>query len=167
MRQGDKRAVALLYDNYGSAIYGIILRIVGDEMLAKDVMQESFVKIWKNCKQYDTHKGRLFTWLINIARNSAIDAKRSKSFKAQKRTDKIDQFTHGIKDSSQEIKTDHIGIKSMVDNLNPDQKKVIDLVYFGGYTQQEASEALNIPLGTVKTRVKIAIRELKKVFVES
>lgn len=167
LAQRSSRAVSLIYDNYGAAIYGVILRIVGDEALAKDVMQEAFMKIWKNADSYNKEKGRLFTWLINISRNAAIDKTRSKGYRKSASSNDITEEVFRLSDESSQIKTEHIGLRNLVDRLEPEQKKVIDMVYFGGYTHQETSDELQVPLGTVKSRIKIAIRELKKVFEES
>jgi len=163
LQQKDKRVVAILYDQYSPALYGVILRIVRSEEIAADVLQDSFVKIWKSAERYDRKKAKLFTWLLNIARNTAIDATRSAYFKYTERNGN-GQTDNGHYGGTTEIKIDHIGVKKIVENLDNKYKEVIDLIYFNGYTQAEVAETLDIPLGTVKTRVKIAMRELRKIF---
>ena len=156
--------MTLLYDNYAAAIYGVILRIVKSEAVAEDVMQESFVKIWTSFEQYDAEKGRLFTWIINISRNAAIDKIRSKQYRVGSRTKGIEDIGVSNMESSYNIKPEHIGLKEVIAKLNPDQKQIIDMMYFDGYTQSEVAEELSIPLGTVKTRSRAAIKMLIKLF---
>ena len=160
----DKQAFSYLYDNYAPALYGVIFRIVQDEETAADVMQETFVKIWTNFSQYDKTKGKLFTWLVNIARNLAIDTTRSKSFKNQNKNLELDKIV-GFIDShkSTSFNPDQIGLKTLLEKLRPEQREIIDLAYFKGYTQVEIAEELNIPLGTVKTRMRMAIIRLREI----
>ena len=160
----DEPAFSYLYDNYSAALYGIIYRIVQDEETAADVMQEAFVRIWNNFSQYDKTKGKLFTWLVNIARNLAIDTTRSKSFKNQEKNLDLDKIV-GYIDShkSTSFNPDQIGLKTLLDKLRPEQRDIIDLAYFKGYTQVEISEEMNIPLGTVKTRMRMAIMQLRQI----
>jgi RNA polymerase sigma-70 factor (ECF subfamily) len=159
----DKDAFRILYDNYSSTLYGIVLKIVGTTEVAEDVLQEAFVKIWKNISSYDKTKGRLFTWLLNIARNTAIDKLRAKNEKYQIQS--IDDSVYQVdKQSSSTMKVDHIGVKQNVQQLKPEHRIIIDMAYYGGYTQEEISEELKIPLGTVKTRMRNAIIELRKIF---
>nr|WP_225986379.1 sigma-70 family RNA polymerase sigma factor [Rufibacter sp. LB8] len=162
LRAQDQRAISLLYRNYSAALYGVILRVVKQEEVAEDVLQETFVKIWSAFASYDPQKGRLFTWMLNIARNLAIDKIRSKQYRVGAKTKPMeDAVTYNLV-SPDGIKPDHIGIQEMTDRLNPDQKIIIDLMYFNGFTQTEVAEELNIPLGTVKTRARMAIKFLGK-----
>ena len=160
----DKSAFSYLYDNYAPALYGVIFRIVQEEEAAQDILQEAFVKIWSNFQQYDKTKGRLFTWIVNLARNLAIDATRSKSFKNQQKNlglDNIVSFIDSNKNTS--FNPEQIGLKTLIEKLRPEQREIIDLAYFKGYTQAEISESLNIPLGTVKTRMRSAILRLREI----
>ena len=77
LKKGDKRAISIIYENYSSALYGVILKITINEEIAQDALQETFIKVWKNAKKYDSSKAKLFTWLFRIARNTAIDKLRS------------------------------------------------------------------------------------------
>lgn len=154
----------MLYDHYSAALYGVILRIVIEKETAEDVLQESFVKIWNNVSNYDATKGRLYTWLLNIARNSAIDKTRSKNFRKEGKVQSLEDFVYSVdKQHNNSIPVDHIGLRKFVEELKPDQRELIDLLYFGGYTQSEAAEELNLPLGTVKTRVKAALTRLREI----
>jgi RNA polymerase sigma-70 factor (ECF subfamily) len=164
LRRQEESAMSVLYDNYSAALYGVILRIVKTEEVAEDVMQECFVKIWTSFENYDASKGRLFTWIINIARNAAIDKIRSRQYRVSSRSQAIENSPANYLESSYEIRPDHVGLKEIVEKLNPDQKRIIDMMYFDGYTQSEVAEELAIPLGTVKTRARAAIKLLTKLF---
>ncbi|HEY0667294.1 MAG TPA: RNA polymerase sigma factor [Sphingobacteriaceae bacterium] len=165
IRNRERIGAEALYDMYSSSLYGIIYRIIQDEESGQDLLQETFVKIWNSIDSYDETKGRLFTWMVNIARNLSIDKLRSKDFRNSSKNRDIENSVNLIDDQrNTSLNTETLGVKEMVDNLKPDAKAVLDLVYFKGYTHAEASEELGIPLGTVKTRIRIAIQSLRKLF---
>ena len=149
LQRRDQEAFSLLYSNYSNALLGIIRKIVNEDLdLAKDILQEAMVKIWNNVNGYDSSKGTLFTWMLNICRNQTIDHTRSKSYTNQEMTN--------------ELKADTIGVKKLLHVLSPEQKQVVDVVYMLGYSHSEAAEQLKLPVGTVKTRLRAAIMELRK-----
>lgn len=162
LEQGDERAVSIIYENYSSALYGVILKITIDEAIAEDALQESFIKIWKNAKKYDSKKAKLFTWLYRIARNTAIDKLRSHNLKFTKEVQIGDSNVYKLATSG--LNQDTMDLKKHVAQLDDKYQIVLDALYFQGMTQQEASEELDIPLGTIKSRLKIGLRELKKVY---
>ena len=163
LRNEDQNAFSYLYDNYAAALNGIIMRMVEDNQLAEDILQEAFIKIWNNFKQYDNSKGRLFTWMINITRNLTIDTLRSKGYKKQKKISQDENSVTTYQDKNfTSDRFDTIGLRKQLQYLKPDQKVIIDLAYFNGYTQEEISKEMEIPLGTVKTRMRSAIIELRK-----
>jgi RNA polymerase sigma-70 factor (ECF subfamily) len=154
-----------LYDMYSASLFGIISRVINDTAVAEDVLQETFVKIWNSFSSYSTEKGRLFTWMVNIARNLAIDKLRSKDFKNQSKNQELENNVTFIDEQRSTVyKPELLGIKELVATLKPEQQSILDLVYFKGYTHVEAAEELNIPLGTIKTRLRMAIQELRKHF---
>ena len=161
IQEKDKEFVGLIYDHYADNLYGVIAMIVKDESLAQDVLQESFLKIWKRADQYDPQKARLFTWLLTICRNTAIDRLRATQKRAGREIQMDDSIVN-IGESNFNPAT--IDIKDLLGTLEDKQKEVIEALYFKGLTQQEASKALNIPLGTVKTRLKIGLRQLRTIF---
>ena len=134
-----------------------------DKELANDVLQEVFIKIWRQIEQYDSEKGRLFTWMINIARNASIDILRSKSYNTQKQNRELTENVYGAAGTFN-IETDKIGLRKVIANLKEEQKVLVELAYFQGYTQDEISKLLNIPLGTVKTRLRNALIQLRTLF---
>jgi RNA polymerase sigma factor (sigma-70 family) len=165
LRNREKIAVEALYDMYSSSLYGVISRIVIDTATAEDVLQDTFVKIWNSFTTYSSDKGRLFTWMVNIARNLAIDKIRSKDFKNQNKNQELENNVTFIDEQRNTVyKPELLGIKDLVDKLKPEQKSILDLVYFKGYTHVEAADELGVPLGTVKTRLRMAIVQLRKHF---
>jgi RNA polymerase sigma factor (sigma-70 family) len=162
LKNGDKKAINLLYEYYADAIYGVILKIITDEEIAQDVLQESFVKIWKNSKKYDPSKAKLFTWLYRIAYNTAIDKVRSLK---NKNTNEVQIETSSVyRITSNELNQDVLDIQKHLSSLDEKYQIVLNALFFEGMTQQEASEELDIPLGTIKSRLKIGLRELKKIY---
>lgn len=162
LAEKDDRAIALLYENYGDTLYGVAHKVVRDDDLAQDVLQESFIKIWKKADTYDASKAKLFTWLFRITRNTAIDKLRSANNKASKEVqiDVSDVYSVGVKG----IDPDLLDVQDNLDRLEPKYRVVLEALFFGGMTQQEASEELEIPLGTIKSRLKIGLRELGKLY---
>lgn len=168
LRNREKIAVEALYDMYSASLYGVIVRIIPDTVTAEDVLQETFVKIWHSFASYSTDKGRLFTWMVNIARNLAIDKIRSKDFKNQNKNQELENNVTFIDEQrNTAYKPELLGVKDLIQTLKPEQKSILELVYFKGYTHVEAAEELAIPLGTVKTRLRMALIELRKYFNES
>lgn len=165
LRQQEKIGAEALYDMYSSSLYGVIYRIVQHEEIAEDLLQETFLKIWNSFSAYDPSKGRLFTWMVNLARNLSIDKLRSKDFRNNSKNQDLENTVTSIDEQrNTAINPDIVGVKELVQQLKPEQKSVLDLVYFRGYTHVEAAEELGIPLGTVKTRMRMAIITLRKFF---
>jgi len=165
LRHREKTAAEALYDMYSASLYGVIVRIVIDTAVAEDVLQESFVKIWQSFSSYSAEKGRLFTWMVNIARNLSIDKIRSKDFKNQTKNQELENNVTFIDEQRNTVyKPELLGIKDLVQKLKPEQKSILDLVYFKGYTHVEAADELGVPLGTIKTRLRMAIQQLRKSF---
>ena len=161
LKEQNNDAFNYLYDHYSGALFTIINQIVSDKDTARDVLQEIFVNIWKKISTYDETKGRLFTWMLNIARNAAIDKVRSKGYRDNQRTQPIAEGENaGMGMSSNPIVND-VGLKKVLTTLNEDYRKLIDLSYFQGFTHEEIAKMLGIPLGTVKTRIRTAISQLR------
>ena len=158
----EERAFTLLYDMYSKSLFSIITNLISDREEAEDVLQEVFVKIWKNIESYNQSKGRLYTWMLNIARNTTIDKLRSKGFNNSQKNLSSDNFVHLLDDSNKLTnKIDSIGLRDFVKKLKPKCIQLIDLLFFKGFTQQEASEELEIPLGTVKTQNRMCMNDLR------
>ena len=162
LAEKDDKAIGLLYEYYADTLYGVAYKVVKDEDLAQDILQESFVKIWKKADSYDASKAKLFTWLFRITRNTAIDKLRSITNKADKEVqiDVSDVYNLGVSG----IRPDTLDLQENLEKIEPKYQIVLEALFFEGMTQQEASEELGIPLGTIKSRLKIGLRELGKIY---
>ncbi|MCS6795797.1 MAG: sigma-70 family RNA polymerase sigma factor [Raineya sp.] len=163
LKAKNEKALEYLYDHYASCMYGVAMRILGDEALAQDTLQEAFVKIWQNVEQYDFTKGKLFTWVLNILRNTAIDKLRAKEQKY--RTEDLSNLKRKA-DNDTLKQAETIGITDLTRKLKPEHRVIIEMMYFEGYSQSEIAEKLGIPLGTVKTRAKNALDFLRNLLKE-
>jgi RNA polymerase sigma-70 factor (ECF subfamily) len=159
LRRKDDEAFGYLYDHYAGALYSVIRQIVGDVEVSNDVLQEAFVNIWRRIEQYDESKGRLFTWMLNVARNAAIDKTRSKGFQQSNKVQPLVD-SDGVY-ASVKPGVDDYGLKRVLAKLKDEQRLLIDLSYFQGYTHEQIAKALDIPLGTVKTRIRSALTQLR------
>lgn len=159
LRNGPpERAIKFLMDQYGDTLYGIVLKIVREQNLAEEALQEGFVKIWKHLSEYQSEKASLFTWMLTIVRNTAIDLLR------QENRHKNQNLNPGVYDSinhSVESQISDIGLMNKVNKLDPKYRELIDLIYIQGFTQQETADHLQMPIGTVKTRINAAIKMLR------
>jgi RNA polymerase sigma-70 factor, ECF subfamily len=165
LQNQDKEAVSILYDKYGAALFGVILKVVHSRELAEQVLQDTFLKAWRNGIQYDAQKGRLFTWLLNIARNSAIDATRTNYYKFYQKSDNLETLYHAQSDNA--LNPDTLGVRQIVQGMDEKYRILIEKIYFEGYTQQEIEQEMGIPIGTIKTRLRFAINELRSVFADT
>lgn len=162
MQAKDRSALAYLYDHYAGALYGVIFRILKKEAIAEEVLQDVFLKIWDRFDQYDPSKGKLFTWLLNIARNQAIDKTRSREISQERKTSDIENVVSRIENEDYiEQRIEGIGVKDILKDLPEEQRFVVEYLYLKGYTQSELAEEFNIPLGTVKTRLRLAMQQLR------
>jgi len=157
---GSERQFKLLYQRYAPALLGIIIRIVKSEVLAEDVLQKTFVKIWRSMAAFDSSRGRLFTWMAATARKTAIDQLRSS---AQIKADNMEEFDFGGKRKHEVCVThDTVGLSQMSFRLPSSEKQILDLIYYEGYTYSEAAEQLNIPLEKVKMKLRDAVLSLRQ-----
>ena len=165
LKERSQKAYATLYDNYAPALLGIICKVVKDSNEAENLLQDTFVKVWKNIDSYDASRGRLFTWLLQIARNTALSYLRSQKNAGHTTIQTIADGVYSDRNTITEaINVSHIGVNDTVSRLDPKLRQMIDLIYFEGYTQQNVADDLNMPLGTVKTRTRMALQQLKIIF---
>ncbi|MEQ9437549.1 MAG: sigma-70 family RNA polymerase sigma factor [Cyclobacteriaceae bacterium] len=163
LRKKDKEAFAYLYDHYASAIFGVISRIVTEPKIAEEVLQDVFLKFWHKIDHYNETKGALFTWMLTLTRNTARDRLRSKEYKSSKKTDSISNYVHTVEGKhAVNPNVSDVGLRNTLGQLNEEQQFVVEMLYFRGYSQSELAEEYNIPLGTVKTRVRSAMLKLRK-----
>lgn len=165
MRAGEEGALALLYDRYGAAIYSLALRITGDRQTAQEVTQDTFLRLWKNAGMYDTARGSLGAWLFTIGRRCALDVLRSRQRQA---TIARGTFTSdggtlpepSVSDAAEQIALAQT-VAQAVATLPLNQRRAIELAYFGGLTQQQIATQTGEPLGTVKSRMRSAMETLR------
>lgn len=160
----SESAFAYLYQNYAGALLSIIKEIVKNETIAADVLQEVFVKVWRQIDKYDATKARLFTWLLQIARNTSIDMLRSKQFNNEQKNQSLPDAVYELEQPA--LLVDGLGLRKYVHELPPDIRQVVELGYLEGYTQQEMADMLGIPLGTIKTRMRNGVLLLRKRMTE-
>ncbi len=162
LQSGNEKAFSRIYELYSQSTYGIIFGIIKDAAISEEILQDVFIKIWNNASSYNPEKGRFFTWVLNIARNASIDKIRSKDFKNKKLNLKSDIFVDILESKSNFFGSiDAIGLQKYIDILGPTCRKLIDLLFFQGFTQKETSEELQMPLGTVKTKNRVCIDKLR------
>ncbi|MEW4371219.1 RNA polymerase sigma factor [Paenibacillus kandeliae] len=161
----DTEALEEVYDRYERAVYAFAYRIVHDTMAAEEVVQELFLRVWNHAERYDRGQGKLSTWMFTIARNIAVDMLRRKSSRAA--ADAVgDEVLQVIPDTGTDVEQEvtmnweRQRIREAMMELREEQQQVIESIYFQGLTQHEVSEKFSIPLGTVKSRVRLAIRQL-------
>ncbi|ASA25523.1 RNA polymerase sigma factor [Paenibacillus donghaensis] len=163
----DPAALEWLYDRYERIVYSFAFRIVQDAMAAEEVVQELFLRVWTHSERYDEAQGKLTTWMFAVTRNIAVDMLRRKSVRDQGIS--VEDTTlhtmadeHADTEAQVELRSEGERMRKVLTELSRDQQQVIDSIYYGGMTQQEVSERYNIPLGTVKSRVRLALKQMKK-----
>lgn len=165
LKNNDNTAMSALYQMYSGSLYKIISTIVVIEDVARDLLQETFIKIWKSFSMYDRRKGRLYTWMARLARNISIDYLRSSGHRNSAACDDLSEFTQQIDQTFQtSYNPEIIGVRDMTRILNEEQKSALELVYFKGYTHVQAAEELHITLGILRSRLHSSITELRKVY---
>ncbi len=166
LRARDAAALGELYDRYGGVVFAIILRIARDRATTEDLTQEVFLRIWNRIPSFDIDRGSLSTWVLTIARNSAIDYLRSRSGKQVRMSVSLDALERPLAGGNAEIElqsaNDAKTVRAAMDRLEPKHRQLLELAYFDGLSQTEMAEKLELPLGTVKTWVRSALRQLRE-----
>jgi RNA polymerase sigma-70 factor (ECF subfamily) len=169
----DERALETLYDRYGDYVYSVCLRMVGDVQLAEDLSQEVFLRLWRRPDLYDVSRGRFLTWLLSVARNRAIDERRSRGrrfrFETPPSTTAEEMLEAAPTSEDRDVAVvseERVIVQRALATLPPEQRLAIQLAYFGGYTQQEIAQGLHQPLGTVKTRIRLGLQKLRMLLLE-
>ncbi len=163
LRERNIKGVDALYDNYAPYLFGIICEIIHMEDMAEHVLQDTFLKVWNKIDTFAFEKGTFLTWILNIARNTAIDMRRSKNYKQTLKLIHLEKSREVRETKVDCLSVEHIDVKDIVNKLDPKYRDLINLVYFNGYTHVEVAKKLNMPLGTVKTRIRKAFQELRKI----
>ncbi|SDM65251.1 RNA polymerase sigma-70 factor, ECF subfamily [Catalinimonas alkaloidigena] len=158
----DPRAMGLLYDQYAPMLYGILVRMLRDEAMAQEVLHVSLINVWTQRAHYDPARGRLFTWLVTLCRHTALDALRSGVSQGRTRPHQHTGEAQQGLPLRTETYGDGMGLTRVLVPLEDHYRDVIDLIYFEGLTPAEVQQRLNLPLGTVKSRLRTALQHLRK-----
>jgi RNA polymerase sigma-70 factor (ECF subfamily) len=162
----DPEAFEVLYDRHGGAAYSLAYRIVGDRAAAEEVTQEAFISVWRSGARFDATRGSVRSWLLSVVRNRAIDFLRSRAGKAPKLTFDDDAV---LEQRPAEERTEDEAlqretaaeIQGALGKLPGEQSKVIELAYFGGFSHSEIARILNLPMGTVKGRMRLGLEKIR------
>jgi RNA polymerase sigma-70 factor (ECF subfamily) len=164
----DLIAFRALYDRYGNLVYSAALRVVRDTQIAEDMVQEIFLRIWRKPESYVAQRGRFVTWLTSVTRNRAVDEVRSRGRRFRHETASPEEQERELPASDQndpaltaEVSDQRRLILAALAQIPAEQRQIIELAYFGGFTQQEIAERLSQPLGTVKTRIRLGMQKLR------
>ncbi len=163
LKERNKDAIRLIFENYSPVLMNIALRVVKYEAVAQDVLQDALLKIWKNGQSYDASKGSLFTWMTRICRNAAIDKTRGKDYRLTETSMNAVDIVSISDTPVKESDVNQPEMLELVSQLPESQSQLIDMAYFQGYTHKEIAENLEMPLGTVKTRIRSAIKNLRSI----
>ena len=164
----DRRAFEAMFDRYGDLVYSTALRVLRDPHLAEDISQEIFVRLWRKPDSYVAERGRFLTWLISVTRNRAVDEVRSRGRRQRYETASPEEQERELPAGNAndpalnaQLAEEARAVRAALAGIPGEQREVIELAYFGGFTQQEISQRLGQPLGTVKTRIRLGMQKLR------
>ena len=160
----DEAALAQLYDQYRLILFGLLMRILNNREEAEDVLQETFLQVWRRAGDFDEQRGRPFTWLVTLARSRGIDRLRTLAARDRAAVASARDEAEVISDAAGDaFRSEQRGVvASALDQLPDEQKQTLLLAYFDGLTQSEIAARLNAPLGTVKTRMRTGMMKLRE-----
>jgi RNA polymerase sigma-70 factor (ECF subfamily) len=163
LRQDDRESLSAIYDAYGALAYGLALRIVGSQTEAEDVVQESFLALWRQAERLDPEKG-LRSYLLSIVHHRAIDRLRSRGRRPEAELDLDMPIASDDEDPADTVvrNAERETVRAALVALSPDQRRTVELVYFKGMTMTETAQRLSIPVGTVKSRLRLALGRLRQ-----
>lgn len=164
MQAGDANAVAVLYDRYGRAAYGLAYRITNDATMAEDAVQDAFVSVWRQCGRFDAARGQARSWLLTIVHHKAVDAVRRRSGRAERSLPEgPGEFlaTQGNPAELAEWSLDAAAVRQALRLIPEDQRRTIELAYFAGLTHVEIAQQMSVPPGTVKSRLRIGLEKMR------
>jgi RNA polymerase sigma-70 factor, ECF subfamily len=164
IRERDQQALNDVYTQYGGAVYSLALRVLGERTRAEEITQDVFLRIWNAPEKWDSAKGKLLSWLLTVTRYAAIDALRAAQRQLDTLASSIDDEIAPQLPNTPDWQDGQL-LRRLLTQLPPDQAKVIDLAFFGGMTHQDLSETLKLPLGTVKTRLRLGLQKLREMWL--
>ncbi len=171
--RGDEGALTRLYERTSGRVFGLIVRILDDSRDAEEVLQEVYLQVWRLASRYEARRGSLYGWLLSLARSRSIDKTRSKNFHLHRQTLEIRELLDSSRQAPPSPQLEAVlrgeradALQRALARISPRQRAVMELAYFGGYTQAEIAEQLEIPLGTVKSRMRHGLAILREVAAE-
>ena len=169
VQQGNPRAFELLYDRHGGAAFSLAYRMMGNRVAAEDVAQEAFLSIWRSRLRYQPERGSVRTWVLGIVHNRGIDALR-RSFVHDRRRVEVEGIEEKheapeLTDVEAARRDEARSVRSALDALPEDQSRVIELAYFGGFSHSQIAQMLEMPIGTVKGRMRLGLDKLRRSLV--
>jgi RNA polymerase sigma-70 factor, ECF subfamily len=165
--QGDSEAFTILYDRYGRAAFSLAYRVMGERQAAEDLVQDTFLKLWRSATSYRPERGSVRTWLLSIVRNRGIDQLRAHASR-RRMQDRIEasaprsQPSEAFAETWRNSQRDRV--RDALNTLPPEQLKVLELAYFSGYTHAQVSELLDVTLGTIKGRMRLGLKKMRDYF---
>lgn len=167
--QKDQGALTHLYERYGGPVYSLTLQVLNHAHLAEEATQDTFMKVWRNPHQWDANKGRFISWLLTVARYTAIDRLRSEQRQPTSAADPIEDMPLPSKTGIPEDQLFRDGqlLRELIQELPEDQATVVQMGFFMGMSHSELAEKLDLPLGTVKTRVRLGLKKLRTLWLEA
>ncbi len=170
VKEGDPRAFELLYDRHGGASFSLAYRMVGNRVTAEDISQEAFLSIWRSRARYQPERGSVRTWVLGIVHHRAIDALRRNLVHDRRRAsaEGIEERHEARELTDVEVhrREDARQVRAALESLPEDQSRVIQLGYFGGYSHSQIAEMLEMPIGTVKGRMRLGLEKLRQGLAE-
>ncbi|MGZ4400717.1 MAG: sigma-70 family RNA polymerase sigma factor [Gaiellaceae bacterium] len=167
MARGDEPALAELYDRFGRIAYGLAARVLRDQALAEDAVQDAFLGAWRTAAAFDRTRGTASTWLMTLVHRRAVDLVRRED---RRRTDLLDDDTPVASGETTEeqaaVREERRRVQTALAQLPPDQREALELAYYGGLTQSELAERLDVPLGTVKSRMFAGLAKLRDLLAQ-
>jgi RNA polymerase sigma-70 factor (ECF subfamily) len=165
--QGDAEAFTTLYDRHSHAAFSLAYRMMGDRQASEDLAQDAFLKLWRSATSYRPERGSVRTWLLSIVRNRGIDQIRSRASRRRTqekieasapRSQPSEAFAETLRNSQRDQ------VREALDTLPPEQLKILELAYFSGYTHLQISELVDVPLGTIKGRMRLGLKKMRDYF---
>jgi len=166
----EQSALTELYEQYGAQVYNLTYRVLQDSRLAEEATQDTFMRLWREASRWDSRRGKLSSWLLTIARHIAIDLLRSENRQFRPDTNYLDSVaepraTRNIPHDP--VRLDGYVLRDFMQQIPPEQAQVVEMAFFQGLTHKELAEKLNLPLGTVKTRVRLGLQKLRSMWQET
>jgi RNA polymerase sigma-70 factor, ECF subfamily len=161
---GDREALAMLYDRYSSLAYGVAMRVLGDPARAEDAVQDAFINVWNRASTFDAARGSLRAWLLTTVRNRCIDYLRGRGSR-ERREDELNpnaDYAQAPSDPWREValSLERAAVRDAMSSLPAEQRQVVEMAYFGGYSHAEIADMTRVPLGTVKGRMRLALEKM-------